>query len=159
MHIFDYSFLDEGLLPAEIVNLTATITAFNAISDTRKESNKSIYTELEKIARDNTKINKLLLIPCVILDFLCIHPFSDGNGRVSRLLSLFLLYKSGYDVGKYVSFEEQINESKDFYYEALQESSIGWHTNENSYFEYMKNFLSLLYKCCLLYTSPSPRDA
>ena len=71
----------------------------------------------------------------------------DGNGRVSRLLSLFLLYKSGYDVGKYVSFEEQINESKDFYYEALQESSIGWHTNENSYFEYMKNFLSMLYKC------------
>ena len=51
MHIFDYSFLDEGLLPAEIVNLTATITAFNAISDMRKESNKSIYTELEKIAR------------------------------------------------------------------------------------------------------------
>ena len=51
MHIFDYSFLDDGLLPAEIVNLTATITAFNAISDTRKESNKSIYTELEKIAR------------------------------------------------------------------------------------------------------------
>ena len=147
MHIFDYSFLDEGLLPAEIVNLTATITAFNAISDTRKESNKSIYTELEKIARDNPKINKLLLIPCVILDFLCIHPFSDGNGRVSRLLSLFLLYKSGYDVGKYVSFEEQINESKDFYYEALQEASIGWHTNENSYFEYMKNFLSMLYKC------------
>ena len=98
-------------------------------------------------ARDNPKINKLLLIPCVILDFLCIHPFSDGNGRVSRLLSLFLLYKSGYDVGKYVSFEEQINDSKDFYYEALQESSIGWHTNENSYFEYMKNFLSMLYKC------------
>ena len=234
MHIFDYSFLDDGLLPAEIVNLTAAIAAFNAISDTRKESNKSIYTELEKIARvqsvkgsnaiegivttdarikqivdgdsaplnhdereiagyrdaldeihskndqmsfsenmilhihetmtslagyelsgkykeamqqlvlaymdarDNPKINKLLLIPCVILDFLCIHPFSDGNGRVSRLLSLFLLYKSGYDVGKYVSFEEQINDSKDFYYEALQESSIGWHTNENSYFEYMK---------------------
>ena len=81
------------------------------------------------------------------MDFLCIHPFSDGNGRVSRLLSLFLLYKSGYDVGKYVSFEEQINESKDFYYEALQESSIGWHTNENSYFDYMKNFLSMLYKC------------
>ena len=51
MHIFDYTFLDEGLLPAEIVNLTATIAAFNAISDTRKESNKSIYTELEKIAR------------------------------------------------------------------------------------------------------------
>nr|WP_308657148.1 hypothetical protein [uncultured Agathobacter sp.] len=51
MHIFDYSFLDEGLLPAEIVNLTATIAAFNAISGMRKESNQSIYTELEKIAR------------------------------------------------------------------------------------------------------------
>ena len=53
MHIFDYSFLDEGLLPAEIVNLTATITAFNAISDTRKESNKSIYTELERLQEYN----------------------------------------------------------------------------------------------------------
>ena len=96
-------------------------------------------------AKDEVEL--LLLDFMFILDFLCIHPFSDGNGRVSRLLSLFLLYKSGYDVGKYVSFEEQINESKDFYYEALQESSIGWHTNENSYFDYMKNFLSMLYKC------------
>ena len=75
------------------------------------------------------------------------EPNSDGNGRVSRLLSIFLLYKSGYDVGKYVSFEEQINESKDYYYAALQDSSDGWHTNENSYFEFMKNFLSTLYKC------------
>lgn len=271
MHIFDYSFLDEGLLPAEIVNLTATIAAFNAISGTRKENNKNVYTELEKIARvqsvkgsnaiegiittdarikeivdgnsaplnhsereiagyrdaldeihrshadmsvsenmilhihelmtsiagyelsgkykeednlileigengrrrvrftpvsaaetkdameqmlfaymearDNPRINKLLLIPCVVLDFLCIHPFGDGNGRVSRLLSLLLLYKSGYDVGKYVSFEEQINESKEYYYSALEESSVGWHSNENSYFEFMKNFLSTLYKC------------
>ena len=95
----------------------------------------------------NMEVEPLIAITVFIHDFLCIHPFADGNGRVSRLLSLFLLYKSGYDVGKYVSFEEQINESKDFYYEALQESSIGWHTNENSYFEYMKNFLSMLYKC------------
>ena len=271
MHIFDYSFLDEGFLPAEIVNLTSTIAAFNAISGTRKDNNKNIYAELEKIARvqsvkgsnaiegiittdarikeivdgnsaplnhsereiagyrdaldeihtshmqmsfsenlilhihevmtgiagydlsgkykeennlileidengrrkvrftpvpaaetkdameqmilaymearDNPRVNKLLLIPCVVLDFLCIHPFGDGNGRVSRLLSLLLLYKSGYDVGKYVSFEEQINESKDYYYNALEDSSAGWHTNENSYFEFMKNFLSTLYKC------------
>ena len=271
MHIFDYSFLDKGKLPAEMVNLTSAITAFNSISIARKEKNKSVYTELEKIARiqsvkgsnaiegivttdvrikeivngnsapldhnereiagyrdaldeihrsyaelsisestilhlhqvmtdlagytlsglyktndnliietdefgrrnirfepvsatdtkeamqqlilaymearDNPGVNQLLLIPCVILDFLCIHPFSDGNGRVSRLLSLLLLYKSGYDVCKYVSFEEQINLSKEYYYEALQESSKGWHTNENSYFEFMKNFLSTLYKC------------
>ena len=95
----------------------------------------------------NANINQLLLIPCVILDFLCIHPFQDGNGRMSRLLSLLLLYKNGYDVGKYVSFEEQINNYKGFYYEALRKSSVGWHTNENSYFPFIENFLSTLYMC------------
>ncbi|MBR0132871.1 MAG: Fic family protein [Lachnospiraceae bacterium] len=271
MHIFDYSFLGNGMLPAEMVNLTSAISAFNAISSERKERFQKVYTELEKIARvqsvkesnaiegivttdarikeivngnsaplnhseqeiagyrdaldeihrgykdisisentirhihqvmtsqadydlsgeykrednliietdiygkrrvrfvpvpaektkeameqlvlayldarDNPRINKLLLVPCVVLDFLCIHPFSDGNGRVSRLLSLLLLYKSGYDVCKYVSFEEQISNSKEYYYDALQESSEGWHDNENKYFEFMKNFLSTLYKC------------
>ena len=271
MHRYDYSFLDEGMLPAGMVNLIATITAFDAISSERKDSNNSVYTELEKIARvqsvkgsnaiegiittdarikeivdgnsaplshsereiagyrdaldeihknhqsmsfnentilqihrmmtdlagyelsgkykvddnlimqvdengrrkvrftpvtanetndameqlilaymdarDNPRINNLLLIPCVILDFLCIHPFTDGNGRVSRLLTILLLYKSGYDVCKYVSFEQQINDSKELYYEALHDSSQGWHENKNSYFEFMKNFLSTLYKC------------
>ena len=271
MHIFDYSFLKEGVLPAELVNLTSTISALNAISESRKEVNKTVYTELEKIARiqsvkgsnaiegiittdarikeivdgnsaplnhtemeivgyrnaldeihtsheqmivseqtilhlhevmtevagyeqagkyktddniiaevdeygrrrvrfapipasqtaeameqlilayidarDNSQINNLLLIPCVILDFLCIHPFADGNGRVSRLLTLLLMYKGGFNIGKYVSFEEQINLSKEYYYGALQDSSIGWHSNENTYTEFMKNFLSTLYKC------------
>lgn len=271
MHRFDYSFLDEGVLPAEIVNLTATISALNAISEERRDKNKTVYTELEKIARvqsvkgsnaiegiittderireivdgnsaplnhtemeiagyrnaldeihtsydhmviseqtilhlhevmtevagyegaghykaedniiaeidehghrkvrfspvsaaqtqdameqlilayidarDNARISNLLLIPCVILDFLCIHPFADGNGRVSRLLTLLLMYKSGFNIGKYISFEEQINNSKNFYYNALQDSSRGWHTNENSYTEFMKNYLSTLYKC------------
>lgn len=98
-------------------------------------------------ARSNANINQLLLIPCVILDFLCIHPFRDGNGRMSRLLSLLLLYKNGYDAGKYVSFEEQINNYKAYYYEALRRSSTGWDTNENSYFPFMENFLSTLYMC------------
>ncbi len=98
-------------------------------------------------ARDDANINQLLLIPCVILDFLCIHPFRDGNGRMSRLLSLLLLYKNGYDAGKYVSFEEQINNYKAYYYEALRQSSIGWETGENSYFPFMENFLSMLYIC------------
>lgn len=98
-------------------------------------------------ARDNANINQLLLIPCVILDFLCIHPFRDGNGRMSRLLSLLLLYKSGYDAGKYVSFEEQINNYKAYYYEALKQSSTGWDTNENTYFPFVENFLSTLYMC------------
>lgn len=98
-------------------------------------------------ARNNANINQLLLIPCVILDFLCIHPFRDCNGRMSRLLSLLLLYKNGFDAGKYVSFEEQINNYKTFYYEALRLSSEGWQENENSYFPFIENFLSMLYMC------------
>ncbi len=98
-------------------------------------------------ARNNANINQLLLIPCVILDFLCIHPFRDGNGRMSRLLSLLLLYKNGYDVGKYISFEEQINNYKSYYYEALRKSSTGWHENQNTYIPFMENFLSMLYMC------------
>ena len=271
MHIFDYSFLDNGLLPTGIVNLTSTISAFKAISDERRGSNQKIYTELESIARvqsvkssnaiegivttdarikeivngnsaplnhnemeiagyrdaldvihsshvelpfnentilrlhemmmnvagypyggkyktednlimeidangrrsvrfrpvsaqdtkdameqlvlaymdarANSNINQLLLIPCVILDFLCIHPFLDGNGRVSRLMSLLLMYKNEYDICKYVSFEEQINNSKDHYYQTLHESSQGWHENQNSYIPFMENFLVTLYKC------------
>ena len=98
-------------------------------------------------ARDDAGIDQLLLIPCVILDFLCIHPFRDGNGRMSRLLSLLLLYKNGYDVGRYVSFEEQINQYKGYYYESLRASSEGWAENKNSYFPFIENFLSTLYMC------------
>ena len=98
-------------------------------------------------ARDDASINQLLLIPCVILDFLCIHPFRDGNGRMSRLLSLLLLYKNGYDAGKYVSFEEQINNCKAYYYESLRLSSVGWEDGKNDYFPFIENFLSTLYMC------------
>ena len=98
-------------------------------------------------ACSNGNINKLLLIPCVILDFLCIHPFSDGNGRMSRLLSLLLLYKNGFDAGKYVSFEEQINKYKNLYYDALQQSSSGWEFNGNNYSPFIQNFIFTLYLC------------
>lgn len=271
MRRFDYSFLHNGLLPANMVNLTASIASLKTMANVRKEEHVRIFTELEAIARiqsvkssnaiegivtsderiaaivnqnsaplnhneaeiagyrdalnaihmgyehisfkqhdilrlheilmsavgyeyggryktdDNVilevdvdgnrkvrfspisasdtevameqmelayldacgdaNINQILLIPCVILDFLCIHPFRDGNGRMSRLLSLLLLYKNGYDVGKYVSFEEQINNHKGLYYEALRQSSIGWHTNENTYFPFVESFLSTLYMC------------
>jgi Fic family protein len=100
-----------------------------------------------QVARDNPNINQLLLIPCVILDFLCIHPFRDGNGRMSRLLSLLLLYKNGFDAGKYISFEEQINIRKGNYYEALQQSSVGWHENQSDYFAFIMEFLTTLYMC------------
>ena len=69
----------------------------------------------------------LLLIPLAILDFLCIHPFADGNGRMARLLTLQLLYRSGYEVGRYISLERVIEESRETYYEALEASSKGWH--------------------------------
>ena len=92
-------------------------------------------------------INKLLLIPCFILDFLCIHPFSDGNGRMSRLLSLLLLYKAGFDAGKYISFEEQINKNKNSYYEALRKSSENWESNANDYLPFIENFIFTLLIC------------
>ena len=98
-------------------------------------------------ARNNCNINQLLLIPCFILDFLCIHPFADGNGRMSRLLSLLLLYKNGFDAGRYVSFEEQINRTKARYYQALKDSSIGWHEHQNSYFPFIENFITTLLFC------------
>ena len=98
-------------------------------------------------ARDNASVNQLLLIPCVILDFLCIHPFRDGNGRLSRLLSLLLLYRNGFDAGKYISFEEQINNRKANYYDALFRSSVGWHENSNDYSPFIMEFLTTLYLC------------
>ena len=76
-------------------------------AETQVAMQQLVYAYLD--ANSDSGINKLLLIPCFILDFLCIHPFSDGNGRMSRLLSLLLLYKAGFDAGKYISFEEQIN--------------------------------------------------
>ena len=271
MHKFNYSFLDNGLLPASLINLTASISSLKTMAGVRKEDHIKIFTELEAIAkvqsvkssnaiegivtsdsrvaeivnqnsaplnhnemeiagyrdalsaihmgyeyldfrqadilrlhetmmsmtgygyggryktsdnyileednqgnrrirfrptsaaetpaameqlelaymeaRNNANINQLLLIPCVILDFLCVHPFRDGNGRMSRLLSLLLLYKNGFDAGKYVSFEEQINNYKAYYYDALAQSSAGWETNDNSYFPFIENFLSMLYMC------------
>ena len=98
-------------------------------------------------ARDDAAINKLLLIPCVILDFLCVHPFADGNGRLSRLLTLLLLYRNGFDAGKYISFEGVVNTRKAEYYAALKESSEGWSENRPRYFPFMVDFLTTLYVC------------
>lgn len=96
----------------------------------------------EAIAMES--INPLLAIPMFILDFLCIHPFNDGNGRMSRLLTLLLLYRGGYIVGKYISIEKMIETTKDSYYEALQQSSVGWHENTNDYAPFVKYMLSVI---------------
>ena len=86
----------------------------------------------------------LLLIPMFILDFLCIHPFNDGNGRLSRLLTLLLLYRAGYEVGKYISIEKIIENTKETYYDALQASSVGWHENENDYAPFVRYLLGVV---------------
>lgn len=86
----------------------------------------------------------LLLIPMFVLDFLCIHPFNDGTGRMSRLLTLLLLYRSGYIVGKYISIERVIEQSKETYYETLHQSSFGWHENENDYAPFVRYLLGTI---------------
>ena len=88
----------------------------------------------------------LLLMPVFILDFLCIHPFNDGNGRMSRLLTLLLLYRAGFIVGKYISIEMLIEKSKDSYYEALQASSQNWHEDGNDYLPFLKYMLGIVVK-------------
>ena len=90
------------------------------------------------------QIDPLILIPMFILDFLCIHPFSDGNGRMSRLLTLLLLYRAGYIVGKYISIEKLISDTKETYYEALQESSCNWHEGTNDYAPFVTYMLGIL---------------
>lgn len=95
-------------------------------------------------ALEDPAVDNLIVIPMFILDFLCIHPFNDGNGRMSRLLTLLLLYRSGYIVGKYISIEKMIERSKETYYERLQESSRGWHEGENSYEPFVGYMLGVI---------------
>ena len=90
------------------------------------------------------QIDPLILIPMFILDFLCIHPFNDGNGRMSRLLTLLLLYRAGYIVGKYISIEKMIESTKEAYYESLQISSLQWHENNNEYETFVKYVLGIV---------------
>lgn len=93
---------------------------------------------------DRGEVDPLLLIPMFVLDFLCIHPFNDGNGRMSRLLTLLLLYRSGYIVGKYISIEMLIEKTKETYYDALQASSIGWHDGTNDYMPFVSYTLGII---------------
>ena len=95
-------------------------------------------------AMSREQIEPLVLIPMFILDFLCIHPFNDGNGRMSRLLTLLLLYRAGYIVGKYISIEKLIETSKDSYYECLQLSSYDWYENANNYEPFVKYILGVI---------------
>ena len=98
-------------------------------------------------AISNEKIDSLILIPTFICDFLCIHPFNDGNGRMSRLLTLLLLYKNGYYVGKYISIEKQIEKTKDLYYDMLEKADAGWHEGKNDPTPFIKYMLQVILAC------------
>ena len=89
----------------------------------------------------NMELEPLIAIPVFIHDFLCIHPFNDGNGRMSRLLTTLLLYRSGFYVGKYISLEAKIAKNKDLYYDALYASQEGWHTGEDDPVPFIKYLL------------------
>ncbi len=90
------------------------------------------------------EVEPLVLIPIFILDFLCIHPFNDGNGRMSRLLTTLLLYRSGYYIGKYISIESKIEKTKQYYYDALRSGSAGWYDDENDPSDFIEYFLSVV---------------
>lgn len=108
------------------------------------ETAESIDALCEAYRDAKGDVDPLILNVMFILDFLCIHPFNDGNGRMSRLLTLLLLYQSDYIVGKYISIEKIIEESKETYYEALQDSSLNWHENENDYKPFVNYMLGVI---------------
>ena len=108
------------------------------------ETPASIDELCKAFSETKNEADPLLLSAMFVLDFLCIHPFNDGNGRMSRLLTLLLLYQSGFIVGKYISIEKIIEESKETYYEALQDSSTRWHDNENDYKPFVNYMLGVI---------------
>jgi len=95
-------------------------------------------------ASKDSQFDPLILIPMFILDFLCIHPFNDGNGRMSRLLTLLLLYRAGYIVGMYISIEKLIEQTKETYYETQQESSYNWYEEENDDAPFVRYMLEVI---------------
>ena len=92
----------------------------------------------------NMEVEPLIAIPIFIHDFLCIHPFNDGNGRMSRLLTTLLLYRNGFYVGKYISLEAKIAKNKDLYYDALGKAQIGWHEGTEDAVPFIKYLLGTI---------------
>ena len=137
-----------------------TKTVQNYISATYPDGHtKTVFTPLapfetpealEKICEEysrvigNFEVEPLIIIPIFIHDFLCIHPFNDGNGRMSRLLTTLLLYRSGFNVGKYISLEAKIAKNKDLYYDALRRSQDGWHEGSEDVVPFIKYMLGTI---------------
>ena len=107
------------------------------------EALENICNEYNKVI-GNFEIDPLIVIPFFIHDFLCIHPFNDGNGRLSRLLTTLLLYRSGFYVGKYISLEALIAKDKSAYYGSLQKSGLNWHEENEDILPFMKYLLGII---------------
>lgn len=103
-----------------------------AIEDICRELNRAL---------DKNEVDSLLLIPIFIHDFLCIHPFNDGNGRMSRLLTTLLLYRQGYVIGKYISLESKIEQNKEGYYSSLRKSGLNWYEGQEDVTPFIKYIL------------------
>jgi Fic family protein len=131
----------------EIIELqpgAAPVIRFKCVS---AEATPDAVTELCLVYRhaiDQDHIPPLIAIGSLILDFLCIHPFRDGNGRVSRLLILLALYQHGYEVGRYISLERLVEELKEDYYRVLQESSQGWHDGKHDLLPWLNYYLAII---------------
>jgi len=95
-------------------------------------------------ARDSGEHHQLLLIGCYVFDFLAIHPFRDGNGRISRLLTTLALYQAGYEAGRFISLERLIDDSRETYYDALRAAGHGWHEGEHDIAPWLRYFLGIL---------------
>ena len=107
------------------------------------EALEAICNEYNRVI-GNMELEPLIAIPTFIHDFLCIHPFNDGNGRMSRLLTTLLLYRNGFYVGKYISLEAKIAKNKDLYYDALGQSQQGWHEGEADAVPFIKYLLGTI---------------
>ena len=121
-----------------------TFTLFTPIAPYDTRPAIEIICEEYNRAIGEGKVDPLILIPVFIHDFLCIHPFIDGNGRMSRLLTTLLLYRSGYHIGKYISLEAKISQNKDGYYDALAGSQDGWHEAEDDPLPFIKYLLGVV---------------
>ena len=158
LHSSIYSFLpNEGgswkAVDNEIVERDSSgsiiSTRFNPVSAVETSPAMDQLIASYESLTHNLGIEPLLVIPLFILDYLCIHPFGDGNGRTARLLTLLLLYKHGYEVGRYISFERIIEDTKDSYYSTLHKASQGWHEGNHDalpWVEYMWGVLISAHK-------------
>lgn len=117
---------------------------FSPLSPVRTPGAMRDLVERYHLALDRGEVPPLFLTALSVLDFFCIHPFADGNGRAARLLTLLLLYHHGFDVGRYISLERVIEESRETYYEALEASSRGWHEGPHDARPWLDYFLGVL---------------